>query len=340
MKHRKTGELEFESYEESSMYFAKLLAINSNDSVKSLNMRNVNTYKEEIVELRNVNYVIPGGRVLSENPFHRQQPFWAISETLSEILNLSRPIMERYSPETMDWAYNVGSDRQPEYAYGERWHVHNQLLNIFRKLGEKPTTKKAHLQIYDGSDTGFSRVEIPCTIGHTLSIRDDRLDITAYFRSQDFFAGNLYDTFLANFLQNSFVSWLKNSGHENLQCGDLHFVVNSLHYYPSKSSEKLEKMIAHGETDFYSNTKPYEIDRDITGYFEDLYHLSDSEQAAYHHNFKYAEVKREKIVSPVFKDFSTFYLIKNAKYANEECLETKYREELLVPEIRKWVNKL
>ena len=174
MKQLETGELEFKSFEDASTYFANLLK-KEGQQVESANTNNSGTYKDEIVELRNVNYSIPGNRVLSANQYHSQTPFWAISESLSEVLNLTRPIMERYTPAIMDSSYKITPDRMPCYSYGERWHANNQLINIFNRLDNNQTTKRAFMVVYNGLDTELSRPDVPCTIGHHFSIRDNKL---------------------------------------------------------------------------------------------------------------------------------------------------------------------
>lgn len=336
MKHLNTGELEFESFEESSQYFAQLLA--DAEKVKSTNTVNAETYKNEIVELRNVGYSIPMGKVLSSNAYYTPTPFWSISESVSEMLGLKRPIMERYRPDIMDWAYFMHPNRTPDYSYGERWGLEQQHINMFEKLDKNPTSKRAVMVIYNGSDTFPCKKEVPCTILHQFSSRNDKLDVTAYYRSWDFNNGGIFDIFLANFLGKSMLSWLNASEQPQLLPGNLHFVANSLHYYPSKSQEKLEKMLAIGETDFYSDVQPFSLNVDINTYFKDLYHLQDAEQASYNGNFEYAEQKLEKIVEPVFRDFTRMYMIKNAKTHKQEALKEKYEDAVEVPEMRKWFN--
>jgi thymidylate synthase len=336
MKQLKTGELEFNSFENASLYFAKLLK--KGTPLKSTNEKNLETYKKEIVELQNVNYSIPMGKILSDNEFHKPAPFWAISESLSEILNLPRPIMERYKPDLMNWSYSMTSDRMPCYSYGERLHNYNQIMNVFNRLKNNPTSKKAFLSIYQGYDTELTRPDIPCTLGWMLNIRDNKLDITTIMRSWDFFAGQIYDAFLANLIGQSYVSWLKNDGNENLKPGKIHFFGGSLHYYPSKSSDMLENMIKKGETFFYNDVEPFSINSNMEDYFKDLHNLEDAEQAVYNGNFSYADDKLKKISIPIFRDFTRVYMIRNAKTYKNAFLEKKYRDELESEEMKKWMK--
>lgn len=337
MKQLKTGELEFQNFEEASMYWATLLK--EGTPVISNNDKNSETYKKSIVELRGVNYSIPGGLVLTSNLSHAPTPFWAISEVVSEILGMKRPIMDRYSPETMDWAYSkIFANRCPEYSYGERWSQNNQVMHLFDKLNKNLTSKRAVMSIYDGTDTYPEKSEVPCTLFHHFCCRDNKLDVTAYYRSWDFFAGNVYDTFLSNFLQQTFVSWLKKAGHTELQPGRLHFMSGSLHYYPSRLAEKLEKMLEFKGEDFYSDVEPSTFSCNIEQYYKDLQHLSEAELASYHGNLGYAQEKLGKIIDPLFRDYARVYLIKNSKHYEDLRLAKKFIEELELPEMQKWVN--
>lgn len=334
MKQSETGELIFDSFDESSLYFAKLL-MNSRH-VHSTNSLNANTYKSDIVELRNVSYSIPAGKVLSDNPYHQPTPFWAISESLSEILNLTRPIMERYSPDIMDSSYYIFADRQPIYSYGERLHMFNQIMNVFNKLNDNLQSKRAYLSVYQGFDTDISRKDVPCTIGWNLSARNDRLSISTHLRSWDFFAGNIYDTFLANILLQSFTSWLSKSRQTSITSGRLHFYADSLHYYPGTSQQKLDQMIKFGETNFYDNLQSFTFNVDVIQYYKDMYHLSDAEQASYNGNFDYSLNKLRKITDCVIQDFARMYIIKNARKNKDNSLVSRMEHEIEAPDLRKW----
>jgi len=337
MKQLNTGQLEFNSFDEASYYFADLLK--KETPVHSENEKNQDSYKKEIVELRNVNYSIPIGKIFSFNSEHAPTPFWAISETLSEILNLPRPIMERYKPELMDWSYSMTPDRMPCYTYGERLHNYNQLMNIFNKLDSNITSKRAILSIYQGYDCEPSRTDVPCTIYWNIGVRDNVLDLTTHMRSWDFFAGQIYDTFLANFVAQSFISWLKNSKQKELIPGKLNFFSNSLHYYPSKSKDKLDKMLTNKTEDFYNNgSTPFKLNLDMKNYFQELYRLSDGEQSSYNGNFSYAEDKLNKISEPIFRDFLRIFLIRNAKTYKNAYLQEKYSASIETEEMQRWLK--
>lgn len=314
MKQLNTGELEFESFDEASEHFAKLLSKKS--LMFSANEKNMKTYKNAIVELTNVSYSIPGEKILSSNKYHRATQFWAISEVLSEILNLPRPIMERYLPALMDKNYKITPDRMPCYSYGMRWKEFDQLMNIFNLLNNNPTTKRAFLSIYNGLDTVPGRSDTSCTIGHHFLIRDNKLDLIVHMRSWDFFAGHIYDTFLAGILQRTFLSWLQNANLKDLKLGKIHFHADSLHYYPSKDSEKLINMLKEKENEEV-DIKPFLFTIDINQYFEDMYHLMDCELASYTGNFGYAIEKFKKIVDPIIRDFARVYLRRNTTRDNE-----------------------
>lgn len=329
------GVFDFENYETAARYFAESFL--NRDCLISMNQNNVETYKSSIVELRNILYSIPAGKVLSMNNYHRQYPFWAVAESVSEILGLKRSIMERYSPEKMDWAYHIHSTRMPDYSYGERWHVDNQLVNIFNKLDKNPTTKRAVMNIYNGTDTYDSKLDVPCTLSHIFSIRNNKLDLTTLLRSQDFFAGSLYDTFLSNFILQSFTSWLNNSNQFSLKSGNLYFYVDSLHYYPERNKDRLNELVNSECTNFYSDVESYTLDVDIQQYFKDLYHLSDCEMASYNGNFSYSDEKLNKINSPVFRDFARVFLLKNSKHYKMGNLFKSYSSSFEVSEIKKWV---
>jgi len=71
-----------------------------------------------------------------------------------------------------------------DYAYGERLRRAAQLTHVVQLLREDPSTRRAYLPIFQPIDN-FSDVEKPCWASLQFVIRNGRLDLIDYFRSNE-----------------------------------------------------------------------------------------------------------------------------------------------------------
>lgn len=89
-------------------------------------------------------------------------------------------------------------------GYGERlqnWRGINQLDNVVKLLRERPTSRRATIQLFDATDLTERFKSIPCTCTLQFLIRDDRLHMFAAMRSNDAYLGLPHDVFSFTMLQ-------------------------------------------------------------------------------------------------------------------------------------------
>jgi len=87
----------------------------------------------------------------------------------------------------VDYAYRfIQGLKEPgdwSYSYGERLYTENQLNNILGKLKKNPDTRQATCVLYLPSDSRSE--DPPCLCLIDFKIRNDKLKVFAFFRSND-----------------------------------------------------------------------------------------------------------------------------------------------------------
>ena len=309
-----------------------LTLFNEVDSKGKEYSRDKKDYKNKIKELTQVFYCLENGNnIFSFSKDINQTAFWSISEFISEILAIDPPIMDRYSPEILEWSYSLRPNRKARYMYGNRWNEHDQLHNTFIKLRDNPTTKRAVITIFEGYDTAPELSDIPCTTQYHFLLRDNKLDMTTFFRSHDLMSGLKYDIFLSGLVLNTLVCWLK-MANDDMRVGKLLFYDNSLHIYPEKDAEKISKM-RNTSNVITANADDIFRQQDIADFYKDLKRLKDVEEATYWQNFN-VEDKISNIKQTFFRDCARYYYNRNSKFHSvKKSLE--YEEGFF----KKWLNK-
>lgn len=152
-------------------------------------------------------------------------------------------IGSRYKQESEDGATVYG-------AYGPRFfnasNQFNQIANVIKLLKKKSSTRRAVIQIFDAKDLAKERVEIPCTCTLQFLIRDNRLHLVTYMRSNDAFIGLPHDVFAFTMIQEI----MARSISEKVELGHYYHNVGSLHLYDT-NKEKALKYLNEG----YQSTK-------------------------------------------------------------------------------------
>jgi thymidylate synthase len=110
---------------------------------------------------------------------------------------------------------------------------------VIRLLKEKPTSRRAVIQLYDAEDIAGSWKEIPCTCSLQFSLRDGSLDLLAHMRSNDATLGLPHDIFAFTMLQEIIARSI------GAKLGSYHHSVGSLHMY-LKHAEKARKYLEEG----------------------------------------------------------------------------------------------
>ena len=134
-------------------------------------------------------------------------------------------------------------------AYGSR--TVDQYGPIIERLKADPDTRQAVVTIWDAVlDLLPSKRDYPCTILHQFRIRDNKLNMSVYMRSNDVWLGAAYDFFQFTRVQIAIASVL------GIQPGTYAHHVGSLHIYEQHygAAESLKH-----------TTEPYEDIPPITG---------------------------------------------------------------------------
>jgi thymidylate synthase len=76
-------------------------------------------------------------------------------------------------------------------AYGPR--THKQLANVVRVLRDDPDSRQAGATIWHGHETNNPSKDVPCTLNLFFSIRNKKLEMSTYMRSNDVWLGSAID---------------------------------------------------------------------------------------------------------------------------------------------------
>ncbi|MGI8311711.1 thymidylate synthase [Saccharopolyspora hattusasensis] len=113
-------------------------------------------------------------------------------------------------------------------AYGPRlrnWSGCDQLDTVRRVLEGDGASRQAMIQLFDPARDFAGYRDVPCTLGYRFYVRSGRLVMFTTMRSQDVWLGLPYDIFTTTVLQELLAGWLE------VQLGDYHHLVDSLHLY-------------------------------------------------------------------------------------------------------------
>ena len=120
-----------------------------------------------------------------------------------------------------------------DYTYSERINFSNQLDNVIETLKEDEHSRRAMIMVFKPEDTedsaGF-QTRIPCSISYQFLIRNNKLMVLYYIRSNDYFKHFAIDIWLTNALQNYVAEQLKDK-YPSLKVGSLNYYAGSLHAY-------------------------------------------------------------------------------------------------------------
>lgn len=127
-----------------------------------------------------------------------------------------------------DWGYNYG---QRLFNYNKI----NQIKTIINKLKTDPAAKSATITLMK---PGFDLSHVPCLVGLDFKIRNGRLLLTGFFRSQDIYNKMYADLFCLAKIQK------KVAGQLNIRVGILSVYIVSAHIYGKdlmKAKERIRK---------------------------------------------------------------------------------------------------
>lgn len=110
----------------------------------------------------------------------------------------------------------------------------NQIKNIINILKNKPTTRRAVIQLFDAGDLERDYREIPCTCTLQFLIRKNRLHLYTNMRSNDAYLGLPHDVFAFTMLQEIIARSL------NIELGIYKHFAGSLHVYTKHIADAYE----------------------------------------------------------------------------------------------------
>jgi thymidylate synthase len=116
-------------------------------------------------------------------------------------------------------------------GYGKRlkdFNGINQIENVIELLRNRPTSRRAVLQLFDASDLTENFKSIPCTCTMQFLLRDARLSMVVNMRSNDAFLGLPHDIFAFTMLQELIARSI------GAELGEYRHSVGSLHLYEDK----------------------------------------------------------------------------------------------------------
>jgi len=154
------------------------------------------------VELLGVTLRVLQPRARLSRSEDRGKPFSAIAELLwylsgSDQLDFIKPYIPRYEEDAIDGIL--------QGAYGPRLlrknGCINQVENVIDLLTQKPSSRRAVIQLFDAEDIAVEKKEIPCTTALQFHLRGDALHMSTTMRSNDAYWGLPHDVFCFTMLQ-------------------------------------------------------------------------------------------------------------------------------------------
>lgn len=159
-------------------------------------------------------------------------PFFALAELAWFYMGSNELSPLQYFIHNYDQYSDDGISLYGAYGYRVRFKFDfDQLECVINQLKVNPNSRRAVISFYTYNDLEFldSR-DIPCNLSALFKIRNSRLDMTVFNRSNDVFKGIPYNFFLFRFLQYLVAKRL------DMQLGVHRHITDSLHLYESDAA--------------------------------------------------------------------------------------------------------
>ena len=168
--------------------------------------------------------------------FNYAEALWYLSgKNDLEFIQYYAPRMARYSAD---------GETLPGTGYGPKLLSFgaNSLDQISRAVdilrNDDPDSKRVFLQIFDANENIYrENIDVSCTLGLQLMLREGSLHMVAYMRANDAFIGMLSDIFSFTFIQELLASMI------GCKLGSYHHTVGSIHIYQS-NYETVETLLS------------------------------------------------------------------------------------------------
>lgn len=133
-------------------------------------------------------------------------------------------------------------------SYGYR--IAESIPAVINKLKMDKDTRQALLTIHRVEDTSARTLDTPCTITLQFTIRNNKLNMHVYMRSNDIFWGTPYDVYNFTNLQQVIANTL------GISVGKYYHTATSLHMY-ARDYDKVELVMEQCEPRGYRNPNVY-----------------------------------------------------------------------------------
>lgn len=149
--------------------------------------------------------------------------------------------MQRFAPQYINYAEEDG---KAYGAYGSRlFSSFNKIAAAIEALREKPDTRRCFVSLWEPFDLVVghgpsAKKDVPCTLGWTFLIRDDKLNMIVKMRSQDAWLGMPYDIFWNCIAMHTIASEL------NIELGMYVHQCDSIHVYEKNMIAAYESLTA------------------------------------------------------------------------------------------------
>lgn len=157
----------------------------------------------------------------------RGKPFSSLGELLWYLtgdnrLEFIEYYLSHYRDESEDGGLSVYGGYGPRLF---RQRGHDQVLNVVSLLRERPTSRRAVIQLFNAEDIAAPHVEIPCTTTLQFFVRSECVHLVATMRSNDAYLGFPHDVFCFTMLQEIVARTL------NREIGSYRHFAGSMHLY-------------------------------------------------------------------------------------------------------------
>ena len=154
---------------------------------------------------------------------------------------------------------------------------------IYRLLRKNPTSRRAVISIYNQKDQNENLTfDVPSTISLQFLLREKRLNLICYMRSNDFWNGLPFDFGIFSFLQEVMASWLK------VKLGTYIHFVGSAHIY-LKDIQRVKKFLNTKKELLKIPYKQFQLDYHST--FKELTNFLKEEKLFRNGKKKFNEIK-------------------------------------------------
>ncbi len=163
---------------------------------------------------------------------------WYLSKDKN--LDYIKPYISAYNLEEQENRKILGA--YGPKIFGSSGTSKSQYERIIEQISKRNTTKQAYLTISDKKDYKYREDQYsspPCTIGLHFLVRDNKLNLTTYMRSNDAYYGLPHDLFCFTMLQELVTC------RTNLSLGNYTHIATSMHIYEDKL-ENIQKYLDEG----------------------------------------------------------------------------------------------